>query len=124
MKLLARLGLETRPQRAWALYDVANSAWMTTIMTAVFPPFFIAIAKSAGLTEAAAGSRFAFATAISVILVGLARPAAGRDRRPARQQEALSSPAFVALGVASSRGPLLLRAPSAGRWLSAIYVDR
>ena len=50
MKLLAKRGLETRPQRAWVLYDVANSAWMTTIMTAVFPPFFIFIAEGAGLT--------------------------------------------------------------------------
>jgi MFS-type transporter involved in bile tolerance (Atg22 family) len=29
--------------RAWALYDVANSAWMTTTMTAVFPYFFVVL---------------------------------------------------------------------------------
>ncbi len=38
---LDRLGLHRPELRAWALYDVANSAWMTTIMTAVFPDFFV-----------------------------------------------------------------------------------
>ena len=33
--LLDRLGLHRPELRAWALYDVANSAWMTTVMTAV-----------------------------------------------------------------------------------------
>ena len=34
---LARLGLRTREQRAWAMYDWANSAFQCTIITAVFP---------------------------------------------------------------------------------------
>jgi UMF1 family MFS transporter len=38
---LDRLGLHRPELRAWALYDVANSAWMTTIKTTVFPPFFV-----------------------------------------------------------------------------------
>ena len=42
--LLDRLGLHRRELRAWALYDVANSAWMTTVMTAVFPLFFVKVA--------------------------------------------------------------------------------
>ena len=44
--LLDRLGLHRRELRAWALYDVANSAWMTTVMTAVFPLFFVKVAAS------------------------------------------------------------------------------
>jgi UMF1 family MFS transporter len=44
--LLDRLGLHRRELRAWAYYDVANSAWMTTVMTAVFPLFFMKVAAS------------------------------------------------------------------------------
>ena len=101
MKLLAKLGLETRPQRAWALYDVANSAWMTTTMTTVFPPFFVAIATQAGLADADARSRFAFASAISVILVGLIGPLLGAiaDLRGSKKRFLAG---FIAVGVASS----------------------
>jgi UMF1 family MFS transporter len=121
VKLLAKLGLETRPQRAWAIYDVANSAWMTTIMTAVFPPFFIAIAESAGLTKAAAGSRFAFATAISVILVGLAGPLLGAiaDLRSSKKPFLA---AFVALGVACCVALYYYATPEHWPLALAIYV--
>ncbi len=119
MKLLAKLGLETRPQRAWALYDVANSAWMTTIMTAVFPPFFIFIAEGAGLTKADAGSRFAFATGVSVILVGLAGPLFGAiaDLRGSKKRFLAG---FVALGVACCVGLYVFSKPES--WATALVV--
>ena len=116
--LLRRLGLERREQRAWALYDVANSAWMTTIMTAVFPLFFIAIATAAGLTEAAAGSRFGFASAISVILVGLTGPVMGAiaDLRASKKNFLA---AFIAIGVASAAA-LYFASPE--RWALALAI--
>ena len=46
---------------AWALYDWANSAFITTVVTAVFPPYFRRVA-AAELDSATATSRFAFAT--------------------------------------------------------------
>jgi UMF1 family MFS transporter len=33
-------GLQRRELRAWAMYDWANSAFMTTVITAVFPIYF------------------------------------------------------------------------------------
>ena len=116
--LLSRLGLERREQRAWALYDVANSAWMTTIMTAVFPRFFVAIATAAGLSEAAAGSRFAFASAISVLLVGLSGPLLGAiaDLRASKKRFLA---AFVALGVACCTALYLA---SSELWVLALAV--
>jgi UMF1 family MFS transporter len=118
INLLGRLGLERREQRAWALYDVANSAWMTTIMTAVFPLFFIALATTAGLTEAAAGSRFAFASAISVILVGLTGPVMGAiaDLRASKKRFLAT---FIAIGVASAAA---LYFATAERWALALTV--
>src|SRR5512139_1923730 len=74
---LDRLGLHRRELRAWALYDVANSAWMTTVMSAVFPDFFVALAVGAGLADAVARSRFAFASSFAVVLVGLLGPLLG-----------------------------------------------
>ena len=38
--LLARIGLGRRELVAWAMYDWANSAFWTTVIVAVFPPFF------------------------------------------------------------------------------------
>ena len=61
---LARLGLRTREQRAWATYDWANSAFQCTIVTAVFPIYFTSVA-SKGLPEATATEHFATATTIA-----------------------------------------------------------
>ena len=72
--LLARVGL-TRPElRAWAMYDWANSAFQTTIITAVFPPFFATFA-AAGLPPAVATTRFAWATTIAVAITAVIRNA-------------------------------------------------
>ncbi len=42
--LLERLGLPRREVRAWAMYDWANSAFTTTIITAIFPVYFTSVA--------------------------------------------------------------------------------
>ena len=42
--LLIRLGLDRREIRAWAMYDWANSAFATTIITAIFPVYFTSVA--------------------------------------------------------------------------------
>src|SRR5262245_6599306 len=49
-QLLRRLGIERADARAWALYDWANSAFYTVIITAVFPIYFQKVA-GAGLPE-------------------------------------------------------------------------
>ena len=38
---LERVGLHRPELRAWAMYDWANSAFMTTVVTAVFPIYFV-----------------------------------------------------------------------------------
>jgi UMF1 family MFS transporter len=74
--LLARLGLVTPEQRAWAWYDWANSAYFTTVITAVFPSFFATYA-AAGLEPAEATARFGALTTISVATVAVASPVLG-----------------------------------------------
>ena len=50
-RLLDRLGLGRPDLRAWALYDLANSAYYTTIVAAVFPIYFRRV-LAADMTEA------------------------------------------------------------------------
>lgn len=73
---LARLGLKTPEQRAWAWYDWANSTYYTTVITAVFPPFFATYA-AAGLEPAQATARFAAITTFSVAVVAVVSPLLG-----------------------------------------------
>ena len=73
---LARIGLVTPEQRAWAWYDWANSAYFTTVITAVFPSFFATYA-AAGMPAAEATARFAGITTVSVAAVAITAPVLG-----------------------------------------------
>jgi MFS transporter, UMF1 family len=42
--VLTALGLHRPDLRAWAMYDLANSAFATTIITAIFPVYFTSVA--------------------------------------------------------------------------------
>jgi UMF1 family MFS transporter len=75
-RLLARVGLVTPEQRAWAWYDWANSAYFTTVITAVFPGFYATYA-AAGLEPAQATARFAAITTLSVATIAIAAPVLG-----------------------------------------------
>jgi MFS transporter, UMF1 family len=75
-RLLTKAGLRTPEQRAWAWYDWANSAYFTTVITAVFPPFYATYA-AAGLPPAQATARFAEITTFSVALVAVSSPILG-----------------------------------------------
>jgi UMF1 family MFS transporter len=75
-RLLARLGLHRPALRAWALYDWANSAVVTTIVAAVFPIYFYRVA-GANLPEGTATQRFATATLIAMAALALLAPVLG-----------------------------------------------
>lgn len=75
-RLLARVGLDTPAQRAWAWYDCGNSAYFTTVVTAVFPPFFASYAAS-GMPAAEATTRFGIVTTVAMTIVALASPVLG-----------------------------------------------
>ncbi|HJU43332.1 MAG TPA: MFS transporter, partial [Vicinamibacterales bacterium] len=75
-RLMARVGLVTPEQRAWAWYDWANSVYFTTVITAVFPSFFATYA-AAGLEPAQATARFGLVTTASVAVVAIMSPILG-----------------------------------------------
>jgi MFS transporter, UMF1 family len=98
--LLARLGLGTPALRAWALYDCANSAAVTSILTAIFPIYFVSVV-GADLPAALATERYAVATTASLALVAVLSPFVGAiaDVRPVKKRMLA---AFMALGVLAS----------------------
>jgi UMF1 family MFS transporter len=76
MSLLETLGLNRRELRAWALYDVANSAFATTIMVAILPVYFQQQIAS-DLPAHMRSAYWAYFNAATMIAVALLSPAFG-----------------------------------------------
>ena len=100
------LGLDRPELRAWALYDWANSAFVTTVVTAIFPVYFAAVA-AADLPPAVATARFAAASTAALLLVAVVAPFLGAlaDRVPIKKPLLA---AFIALGVLATLGLALV----------------
>jgi UMF1 family MFS transporter len=115
--LLARIGLGRPELRAWAMYDWANSAFWTTVIVAVFPPFFSEYA-AAGLQPIEATSRFAWGTTIAVTIVAVMAPVLGAiaDHR-ALKKKLLA--VFLLIGVTAT---LLMATIDRGDWLYALLL--
>ena len=113
--LLTRVGLSRPELRAWAMYDWANSAFQSTIITAVFPPFFLEYASN---NAAGATTRFAWITAIALTIVAAIGPVLGAlaDYRAWRKRLLA---VFVAIGVIAT---LLLATIDRGAWLYAAVL--
>ncbi len=63
--------------RSWCLYDWASSAFATTVMAAMFPPFFRARVTELGLSPATATAYWGYTTAAALALIALAAPLLG-----------------------------------------------
>ncbi|HHX63780.1 MAG TPA: MFS transporter [Chloroflexi bacterium] len=61
---------------AWCMYDWANSAFATTIMAALLPPYFSSVA-AAGLPPAQATSIWAYSVSAAMLLVAVLGPVLG-----------------------------------------------
>ena len=96
-RLMARVGLVTPEQRAWAWYDWANSAFFTTVVTAVFPSFYATYA-AAGLAPAEATARFGLVTTISMATIAISAPVLGALADHSGAKKRLLS-VFLAIGV-------------------------
>lgn len=110
--VLGALGLHRPQLRAWALYDFGVSAMQTTIMTAVFPIFFIKVA-GAHLEGTGASQWWATANTLGSVVMAALAPMLGAlaDFRAAKKRFLLG---FMLLGTAAtaamffiSRGQIL-----------------
>ena len=99
------------------MYDWANSAMVTVIVTAVFPPFFASV-SSAGLSPAQGETRFSVTTFIAMILTFLASPLLGAvaDARPVKKK---LLGAFLLLGAGATAAMFFLQH---GQWLFACIL--
>ena len=116
-QLLARVGLSRPELRAWAMYDWANSAFWSTVVTAVFPPFFSSYA-AAGLAPVDATARFAWATTIAAVIIAVLGPVLGALADYRAWKKRLLA-VFVTIGVTAT---LLMAAIQRGDWLFAVVV--
>lgn len=107
-----------RAARAWCLYDWANSAFATTVMAALFPPFFRELAMAAGMAGHQATAAWGYVTAGALLLLALTAPllgaaadAAGRRKLGLAVSAGLGIVAtalFAALGTAAWQAAALL----------------
>jgi UMF1 family MFS transporter len=99
------------------MYDWANSAFWTTVIVAVFPPFFSDFA-AAGLSPAEATTRFAWATTIAVAIVAAMGPVLGAiaDYRALKK---VMLAAFMLIGVTAT---LLMVTIERGGWMWAALL--
>ncbi len=113
---LDRLGLHRPELRAWALYDVANSAFMTTVIQ-LFQIFFPSFA-AANLPENVARSRYAFATSAAVILVGFLGPLLGAIADVQGNKKKWLA-LFIATGTVATAGMYFI---GRGDWQLALWL--
>ncbi len=115
--VLARLGLDRPELRAWALYDWANSAFVLTVQTTVFPIFFTDVAAAA-LPDAVATQRFAWTTSIALLAIASMAPFLGALADYAGLKKRLLG-VFLGIGVGATGAMFLIER---GDWLLAAVL--
>jgi len=114
---LRRFALDRPEARAWAMYDWANSAFMLTVITTVFPIYFLWLASEA-MDEATAQQRFAETTRDAMIVIAVLAPFLGTvaDVRAAKKKLLAL---FAMVGIAATAGMFFLYP---GRWELALWL--
>jgi UMF1 family MFS transporter len=111
------LGLNRPELRAWALYDWANSAFITVIITAIFPIYFKNVANQAdvAVNPSIATERLAITTTIALAVVAILAPILGAiaDAAPVKKKFLA---AFMTLGAGATAGMYML---GPNQWLLA-----
>jgi len=90
-----------REVRAWCLYDWANSAFATTVMAAMYPPFFRSLAIAGGLSESQATAAWGYIAAFALLVVTLAAPILGAVSDHAGRRKLFLS-LFAGLGIVAT----------------------
>jgi UMF1 family MFS transporter len=109
--------LHRRIINAWCMYDWANSAFATTIMAALLPPYFSNVA-AAGLPKAQASAIWGYGTSLAMIVAALLGPVLGAiaDYTGSKKRFLF---VFAAIGVLFSG---LLALIGQGDWIWAVLL--
>ncbi len=106
--------------RGWVTYDWANSAFATTVLSAVFPVFYAEVAGARLSSPAQATQFYTLTLSVSVLVIALISPVLGAlaDKRGTRKRLLLR---FAALGIGATAVMYFI---SEGQWLfaSAVFV--
>jgi UMF1 family MFS transporter len=103
---LARAGLGSKPLVGWALYDWANSAFYTIVITAVYPVFFDRFVM-AGAPAGLASRRHALATTAALVVSAVLSPLLGVVADSLGAKKRLLG-AFLGIGVVSTASMAVL----------------
>ena len=114
---LETLGLHRKELRAWALYDWANSAFVTTVVAGVLPVYYASVA-GADLTGNTATVYWAYTTSIALAIIAVLSPMLGAAADYLGAKKRFLG-FFAGLGVA---GSALLYFVGSGEWLFASSV--
>jgi UMF1 family MFS transporter len=112
--LLERLALHRPELRAWAMYDWANSAFFTVVISAVFPYFFAKVA-AVGMTDDEVRWHFTFVTSVCMAIAAVLGPILGAIADYARMKKRLFA-VFFGLGVLSTGAMVCIHR---GDWILA-----
>jgi MFS transporter, UMF1 family len=109
-----------RVVNAWAMYDWANSAFFTTVVAAVFPPFYRSLVMESGHDNPTATAYWAYTTAVTLLIVAAAGPVFGAvaDQTGQRKRWLAS---FAGLGVVATALMVLLGG-DAYLWASLLFI--
>lgn len=113
----ARIGLGRPDLRAWALYDWANSAFITTIVAAVFPIYYNSVA-AADLTPDVATFRFSIATTLALAVSAAIAPVLGAIADARAIKKPLLA-GFMLIGVVATA---LMASIGRGDWALALAL--
>jgi UMF1 family MFS transporter len=117
--LLQRLALHRPELRAWAMYDWANSAMMTVIVTAVFPIFFAKVAyqETEGMTAAEVHG---WTTTAALAIIAILAPLLGivADRAACKKKLLLG---FALMGAAACVGMFFIQ-PGEWEFAAAMFL--
>jgi MFS transporter, UMF1 family len=104
-----------RQINAWVLYDVANSAFFTTIIAAVMPTYYSAVAGATLPSAAIATRNWSLSLSIALTIAAVMSPVLGTISDIVRGKKVLLS-VFVGVGVLATGGLVLV---GTGDWLLA-----
>jgi len=115
---LSRLALDSPAARAWAMYDWANSAFMTTVIAAVFPVYFKELVCRDVLSGTQPEAYFAQTTTIALVVIALLAPVLGTlaDLRAQRKRFLMI---FALMGVIATCAMFLVHP---GDWLLGLVL--